>query len=120
VVPWRDGSVLVGATMEEVGFDERSTGEAVEALTSSVRTLLPRSEKATLESVRVGLRPALPDELPAIGRFAAAPRVVVATGHFRNGVLLAPLTADLVARLVVDGSDDPMLAAVSPERFLRP
>lgn len=66
---------------------------------------------------RVGLRPASPDELPVIGSSAVLPNLVYATAHFRNGILLAPLTAALVADAMLDGRVDPMLAAVSPSRF---
>jgi glycine oxidase len=116
-VPWSDGSLLVGATIEDVGFDETSTVVGVRELLDAVAELLPDSQDAALEAVRVGLRPALEDGLPAIGPVAAAPRVVMATGHYRNGVLLAPLTALLVERLVVDGVAEPALALTTPDRF---
>lgn len=115
-VPWSDGSLLVGATVEDVGFDEHSTVAGVDSLTSAVRRLLPASARAAVEAVRVGLRPATPDGLPWIGPLAAAPRVVMAAGHYRNGVLLTPLTADLVSRLIVDGESDAALAVTSPNR----
>ena len=115
-VPWSDGSLLVGATVEDVGFDEHSTVAGVNELTSAVRRLLPGSAQAAVHAVRVGLRPATPDGLPWIGPLSAAPRVVMATGHYRNGVLLAPLTADLVTRLIVDDESDPALAVTSPDR----
>jgi glycine oxidase len=115
-VPWSNGSVLVGATVEDVGFDERSTVAGVHALTDAVRQLLPAADQAALTGVRVGLRPSTPDGLPWIGPLASAPRVVMAAGHYRNGVLLAPLTADLVSRLIVDGTLDPALAVTSPNR----
>src|SRR5690606_38500584 len=101
VVPWSDGTLLVGATTEEVGFDEGSTVAGVHALTSAVVELMPHATGARIESIRVGLRPRLADELPAIGPFADAPRVVAATGHYRNGVLLAPLTAELVTNYLI-------------------
>jgi glycine oxidase len=116
-VPWSDGTLLVGATVEEVGFDEHSTVEAVRDLSAAVSALLPDAARASIEAVKVGLRPALPDRLPAIGRLARAPRVMMASGHFRNGVLLAPITAKLVADSLVDNIDDPILASTSPDRF---
>jgi glycine oxidase len=116
-VPWPDGSLLVGATVEDVGFDETSTVSGVHELLGAVGELLPAARTAELEAVRVGLRPAIDDGLPAIGPVATAPRVVMATGHYRNGVLLAPLTAHLVERLVVDGVADPALAVTTPDRF---
>jgi glycine oxidase len=118
-VPWSDGTLLVGATVEEVGFDEHSTVEGVRDLSAAVSALLPDAARASIESVKVGLRPALPDRLPAIGTLARAPRVMMATGHFRNGVLLAPVTAKLVAGAIIDGIVDPILASTSPDRFER-
>ncbi|MEZ5319272.1 MAG: glycine oxidase ThiO [Vicinamibacterales bacterium] len=115
-VPWSDGTLLVGATVEDVGFDERSTVEGVNAMTSAVRRVLPAAAGAAVESVRVGLRPASPDGLPFIGPLVDAPRVIVAAGHYRNGILLLPLTADLVTRLVLDGERDEVLEVVKPER----
>ena len=117
VVPWPDGSMLVGATVEDVGFDERATVSGVTGLIEAVADVLPEARNAGFEAVRVGLRPGTPDDLPVVGRSAAAPGLVYATGHYRNGVLLAPLTARLVADLVLDGREDPLLAAVSPARF---
>jgi len=117
-VPWPDGTLLVGATVEEAGFDEHATVEGVRMLTSAVTELLPGAANAQLDAVRVGLRPALPDGLPAIGPIARAPRVVVATGHYRNGVLLAPLTAELVSRFILDGVRDPAFEITTPDRFL--
>lgn len=118
LVPWSTGALLVGATVEDAGFDEHATASGVRDLTSAVIELLPGAAGARFDAVRVGLRPALPDGLPAVGPFQRAPRVVMATGHFRNGVLLAPLTADLVSRYIVDGERDPALAVTAPDRFL--
>jgi glycine/D-amino acid oxidase-like deaminating enzyme len=115
-VPWKDGSLLVGATVEDVGFDETSTVAGVRDLTDAVGELLPASWQASLEAIRVGLRPATPDGLPAIGPFPEAPQVIAATGHYRNGVLLAPLTAELVASAVLDGVSDPALQITTPGR----
>ena len=117
VVPWPDGSMLVGATVEEAGFDERATVSGVASLIEAVAGVLPEARNAGFGPVRVGLRPGTPDDLPVVGRSAAAPGLVYATGHYRNGVLLAPLTARLVADLVLDGQEDPLLAAVAPARF---
>ena len=117
VVPWPDGSLLVGATVEEAGFDEGATVAGVAGLIEAVGGLLPGARRAGFEAVRVGLRPGTPDDLPVVGPSAAAPGLVYATGHYRNGVLLAPLTARLVADLLLDGREDPLLAAVAPARF---
>jgi glycine oxidase len=122
VVPWSDGSVLVGATVEEVGFDERATVAGVCALIDATGKVMPAVHEASFKAARVGLRPATPDRLPVIGRSAAIPGLVYASGHFRYGVLLAPLTAALVADIVggvsdADGAADPVLAATAPSRF---
>lgn len=117
VVPRTDGTVLVGATVEEVGFDERATAGGVRGLLDAVCDLLPAARGATFLDVRVGLRPATPDELPAIGPDAEMPGVIHASGHYRNGILLAPITARMVADLVIDGNADPALEHFRPNRF---
>jgi glycine oxidase len=101
VVPWLDGTLLVGATVEDAGFDERVTAGGVGTLLAAARALLPAAGEATFVEARVGLRPATPNGLPIIQRSAQHPGVVYATGHYRNGILLAPLTARLVAELVL-------------------
>jgi glycine oxidase len=116
-IPWSDGTLLVGATVEDVGFDERSTVAGVRDLLDAVGELLPDAAEAALREVRVGLRPASIDGLPIIGPLARAPRVCVATGHYRNGIMLAPLTAEIVANYVLDGTIDPAFALTSPDRF---
>ena len=117
LVPVESGSTLVGATVEDAGFDERTTVAGVRDLLDSACDLVPRLWQATFVGARVGLRPATSDEMPIIGRSAKMPGLVYATGHYRNGVLLAPLTARAVADLVLDNRDDPLLTAVSPQRF---
>ncbi len=116
VVPWENGAVLVGATVEDVGFDERATAAGVRDLLDAVCELLPDAWRASFTEARVGLRPATADGLPIIGRSEANPRLIYATGHYRNGVLLAPLTAQLVADLVSERGEDPILHAVRPGR----
>jgi glycine oxidase len=119
IVPWKRGTVLVGATVEDVGFDERATVAGVRELVDAATELVPHSSSASFVEVRVGLRPATPDGLPIIGRSAESPAIVHATGHYRNGILLTPLTAQLVGDLVVKGESDPALEAISPARFQR-
>ena len=119
-VPWPDGSLLVGATVEDVGFDERSTVAGVHDLLEGVGELLPGAWQASLEEVRVGLRPATADHLPLLGPLTRFPRIVLATGHYRNGVLLAPYTADVVTRLILDGQHDALLDLTRPERAIGP
>jgi len=117
LVPWRNGALLVGATVEDVGFDETATADGVTRLLGASSELLTTVPQARFEAVRVGLRPGTPDELPLIGPASTMRGVYYATGHYRNGVLLAPLTAKLVADLVIDGTRDPVLDLVRPDRF---
>jgi glycine oxidase len=117
VVPWRDGSVLVGATAEDVGYDESATVGGVRRLLDAAVDLLPELEAARFEDVRVGLRPMTRDELPVIGRSSTIPNLFYAAGHYRNGILLAPLTAQFIADLLIDGREDPDLALVRPGRL---
>jgi len=97
LVPKRDGSLVVGATVERVGFDSRTTAGGVAALLAAARALLPALEEARFLGASAGLRPDTPDHLPLVGPWPGVPGLVVATGHYRNGVLLAPLTGQLVA-----------------------
>jgi glycine oxidase len=117
LVPWRDGSVLVGATTEDVGFDESSTPEAVRTLVMAAAELVPAVRGARVQEVRVGLRPKTADGLPAIGPSSTMPGVFYATGHYRTGVLLAPLTASLIADLLIASREQPELAYLRPARL---
>jgi glycine oxidase len=117
LVPWDDGTVLVGATMEEAGFDERATVAGVRDLLQAACDVVPQAWTAGFRGVRVGLRPGTSDDLPVIGPSRVIPNLFYATGHFRNGVLLAPLTAQLVADALLDHNLDSDLLAVSPTRF---
>lgn len=117
LVPWHDGSLLVGATVEDVGFDESATAAGVTHLLKSSAELLTTTLTARFDAVRVGLRPGTPDELPLIGPSSTMRGVYYASGHYRNGVLLSPLTAKLVVDLVIDGRHSPELELVRPDRF---
>jgi glycine oxidase len=117
IVPWDDGTLLVGATVEDAGFDERATVAGVRDLLDAVTELVPHAWSAGFRGARVGFRPATSDGLPVIGASSVLPGLVYATGHYRNGVLLAPLTAQLVADAMLENRLDPLLGAVSPLRF---
>ena len=117
LVPWIDGTLLVGATVEEAGFDERATVAGVHDLLGAACDIAPKAWQASFQGVRVGLRPATPDELPIVGRSRVVPGLIYATGHYRNGVLLAPLTAELVANLILEDRNDPAANSMSPARF---
>jgi glycine oxidase len=117
LVPWTTGALLVGATVEDAGFDERATTAGVHDLLASACDLLPSAWQAGFLGVRVGLRPATPDGLPVVGASLGVPGVYYATGHYRNGVLLAPITAVLLADLVLGQGEDSALASFAPGRF---
>jgi glycine oxidase len=116
-VPWPDGTLLVGATVEEAGFDERATVAGVHDLLAAVSELIPRAWNASMSSVRVGLRPATTDDRPIIGASRRIEGLVYATGHYRNGVLLAPITARIVADIIEGKAVDGTLDACAPGRF---
>lgn len=109
------GEVVIGATTEDVGPDRTVTAGGVRALLQEAWRLVPGIEDAPLLETAAGLRPASPDGLPVVGTVADG--VHVATGHGRNGVLLAPLTADAVAEGVLHGRWPDEVAALSPARF---
>ncbi len=118
VVPRGDGRYVVGATSEPVGFDPRITAHGVRHVLDRGLTLLPALERASFVEARANLRPASPDGRPLVGR-GAADGLFLATGHFRNGILLAPITARLIAGLVtrsIDEATDPRLSLLSPTR----
>lgn len=118
LVPREDGEVVVGATVEERGFDTTVTGGAVHELLRAAIELVPDVAELALVETAASLRPGSPDNAPLLGA-TALKGVVVATGHFRNGILLAPVTADAVAELLATGEVPPDIAAFSPRRFER-
>lgn len=117
LVPWPDGSVLVGSTVEDVGFDEAHTPEAVARLRASAASLVPSLASAQMSSVRTGLRPKGPDDVPLLGPSRVLPGLIYAMAHYRNGVLFTPLTVQLVSDLVFDRASDPALNDLDPGRF---
>lgn len=118
VVPRADGQLVVGASSEETGFDVTARAGAVYELLRDAQSLLPILGEAEFVEVSTGLRPGSPDNAPIIGR-TAIDDLLVATGHYRNGVLLTPVTADGVAAVIVDGALPDVLASFTPQRFTR-
>lgn len=110
--------LLVGATVEDVGFASHTTAGGVEGLLRFALHALPGLANARLETCWAGLRPATPDGLPIVGPVPGWP-VIAATGHYRNGILLAPWTAREIARIVASGNLDET-GPFSPARFLQP
>ena len=116
LVPRSDGRLVVGATVEEQGFDRTVTAGAVHDLLRYAYELVPGITEFELTEVSVGHRPATPDNAPLLGP-TAAPGVHLATGHYRNGILLLPVTALSMARLLSTGEVTDEIAPFSPERF---
>jgi glycine oxidase len=114
VVPRADGEIVVGATQEERADRTVTAGTVYELLRDAI-ALVPALAECELAATLVGHRPGTPDNAPLLGFFTE--NAVVAAGHHRNGVLLAPVTADLIADLVVTGRADPLLEAFAPGRF---
>lgn len=117
LVPRRDGRLLSGSTTEPVGFDKAVTAGGVHSILSHALEISPRISELTLTDVWAGLRPRASDGLPVLGRSAETQGLVFATGHYRNGILLAPVTGELIAGLIVDNVVSPDLDAYSPDRF---
>jgi len=113
------GDLLVGATLEEAGFDSHPTVGGIAGLLELARQSYPALAAARIETVWAGLRPGTADDLPLVGQLPGWP-VLAATGHYRSGILLAPWTAREITRLATAaGAPDPSLAAFSPARFLK-
>lgn len=113
LVPREDGELVVGATQEELGYDEQVTAGGVYELLRDAHALVPGLTELPLVEVTAELRPGSPDNAPMIGPTRLA-GLVLATGHYRNGVLLAPVTADAVAQLLVEGTSPPVSGLVLP------
>ena len=118
LVPRADGRLIAGATVEEMGFDTRVTAGGVHELLREAYRALPDVAELELERVVAGLRPGTPDNAPIVGR-GAIDGLVLATGHFRNGILLAPLTAEGVVALLRGEAVPRELGVADPARFER-
>ncbi|MCS6885299.1 MAG: glycine oxidase ThiO [Acidobacteriota bacterium] len=118
LVPRLDGRIIVGTTFEYVGYDKRVTAEALQMLLARAIKTVPALAKSEVVEFWSGLRPATEDKRPLLGYHPEVDALIYATGHYRDGVLLAPITAKLIAALVVDGTEDAVLRLYSPARVL--
>jgi glycine oxidase len=116
LVPRESGELVVGATQEELGCDQTVTAGGVWELLRDARTLVPGITELEIADIVAGLRPGTPDNAPVIGP-SQLPGLVLATGHFRAGVLLAPVTADTVAAFLRTGTPDPSWQPFAADRF---
>jgi glycine oxidase len=116
IVPRNDGRILAGATVEYVGFDKQVTAGGVEKILSAAIEVIPEFANARIEETWAGLRPDSPDHLPILGP-TDIDGLVIATGHFRSGVLLTPITARLVRQWMTERSVEIDWDRLSPMRF---
>ena len=116
LVPRSSGKIMVGATVEDVGYDKTVSPEVVQSFQEAAARLVPELESAPVVASWAGLRPGSPDDLPVLGE-TETPGVFVASGHFRNGILLAPITARVMADLIEGKKPAFDLDAFSPARF---
>jgi glycine oxidase len=116
LIPRTDGRLLIGATVEDVGYDKRVVPNTIRQLRQSALNLMPGLSEARILEDWAGLRPGTPDGLPILGA-TPVPGYFVATGHFRDGILLAPITAKLITELIVDGKTGQDLSPFACGRF---
>jgi glycine oxidase len=117
LVPRAEGRTIAGATMERTGFRKAVTAGGVRRLIDGAVEIAPALEDAALVETWSGLRPGTPDGKPILGPDPDLPNLVYATGHYRNGILLTPLTGELVGRLLLGEPPDPDLAPYTIARF---
>ncbi|MGN6700667.1 MAG: glycine oxidase ThiO [Thermomicrobiales bacterium] len=117
LIPRADGTIAVAATVEEAGFDKRVTTAGLAWLASLVQTLAPALTSARVIATWAGLRPGSSDDVPIMGRAPGRDGLWIATGHFRNGILWAPVAAELLSNSIMAGQPDAALAPYDPTRF---
>lgn len=115
LVPRAEGRIVVGATEEQAGFDAATTPQGIDTLRAMATSLAPLTAPLRVQEKWAGLRPVTPDGLPLLGRMPGWDNVFVAAGHGRNGVLLTPLTAQMMAQAILDNA--PLPAELAPTRF---
>lgn len=118
LVPRSSGKILVGATVEDVGYDKTVQPEAIQKLHDAAGHVVPELAMASVIASWAGLRPGSPDDLPLLGP-TETPGVFIASGHFRNGILLAPITAVIMADMIDGKVPELNISAFSPARFAK-
>jgi len=116
LIPRSDGRLVIGATSEEAGFDKQTVPETIQKLRQAAIDLVPKLAEARILEVWAGLRPGTPDGVPILGA-TPTPGYFVATGHFRDGILLAPVTAKLVAQTMIGQTAEIDVSKFSADRF---
>jgi len=117
IVPRRDGRLLAGSTSEHAGFEKQVTAAGVQQILAAALEISPRIASLPLTDAWAGLRPRAADTLPVLGPCAEIAGVYYATGHYRNGILLAPITGQLIAGAIIDKEFPAALEIFSPDRF---
>jgi glycine oxidase len=116
LVPRSSGRILVGATVEDVGYDKSIDPQVVRQLHEAAAEIVPDLSSAEVVASWAGLRPGSPDDLPILGA-SESPGIFIASGHFRNGILLAPITAKIMADLITGKASALDISRFSPTRF---
>jgi glycine oxidase len=120
LVPRADGRVLAGATVEDAGFDKRTTRAGIEFLQDNAFEIAPSLINLGIADRWAGLRPLALDGFPVLGSFPHVENLILATAHYRNGILLAPLTAQILAEKIAENNDSEYLKIFGPARFTAP
>lgn len=118
IVPRADNKVLVGATIENVGFDKNLTGEGVDFLLKTASEISPGLKNREITEKWAGLRPCTADKMPILGKVNDVSNLFVATAHYRNGILLAQVTAQIAAEAILEGKASMFLDKFSVNRFV--
>ncbi|HYA25100.1 MAG TPA: glycine oxidase ThiO [Terriglobales bacterium] len=116
LVPRSDGRILIGSTLEEAGYDKRTDPRIIQRMHRAAIELIPALENARVIEDWAGLRPGTPDDLPILGA-TTTPGYFAATGHYRDGILLAPITAHVMAQVITGVTPDHDISAFSPARL---
>jgi len=116
VVPRSDGRIVIGSTLEDAGFDKRVDPGTIQRLHQAAADLIPELGEARMLETWAGLRPGTPDALPLLGA-TEVDNYFIAAGHYRDGILLAPVTALVMSQAVRGLKPDFELSAFSPARF---
>jgi glycine oxidase len=117
IVPRQDGRLLAGSTTEHAGFDKRVTCSGVNTISMNALEIAPIIADLPLSDTWAGLRPRAEDDLPVLGACAEVQGLVYAAGHYRNGILLTPITGELIADQIINRVTSPLLEAFTPDRF---
>lgn len=117
LVPRRDGRLLAGSTTERVGFDRNVTSEGIEGIKEMALEIVPAVRRFSMIDSWANFRPRAQDSLPILGPCDQVEGLFYATGHYRTGILLAPITGEVIANAIVSGAVPPTLNAFSPSRF---